>query len=84
MSHVLQTNKLSILNITAFFGLNKVTSCRISTVTHNFLSSFTQPLTEINTRSRKIIFLGSKVQLVHRADDLATICEPIVWTMWNP
>jgi hypothetical protein len=39
---------------------------------------FTQPLTEMSTRSRKIIFLGSKVQLVHRADNLTNISEPTV------
>jgi hypothetical protein len=31
------------------------------------------------TRNIKIItFLGSKVRLVHRAENLAAICEPIV------
>jgi hypothetical protein len=38
---------------------------------------FTQPLTEINTRSRKT-FLRSKVRLVRRGDNLAATCEPIV------
>jgi hypothetical protein len=33
---------------------------------------------------RKILFLGSKVRLVHRADNLAAICEAIVYTMWDP
>jgi hypothetical protein len=43
---------------------------------------FTQPLTEMNTRSRKIImFLGSKVLPVRRADKLAIISEPIVEIM---
>jgi hypothetical protein len=32
---------------------------------------FTQPLTEMSTRSREIMFLGS------RADNLTAICEPI-------
>jgi hypothetical protein len=45
---------------------------------------FTQPLTELSTRSTKIIFLESKVRSVHRADNLTTICEPIVYTMWDP
>jgi hypothetical protein len=39
---------------------------------------FTQPLTEMGTRSRKIIFLGSRAQPVHMADNLTAICEPIV------
>jgi hypothetical protein len=39
---------------------------------------FTQPLTEMSTRGRKIMFLGNKVRPVLRADNLAAICEPIV------
>jgi hypothetical protein len=35
-------------------------------------------LTEMNTRSRKIMCLGSKVRPVRMADNLAVICEPIV------
>jgi hypothetical protein len=39
----------------------------------------TQPLTEMSTRNIKIImFLGSKVWLVRRADNLTAICELIV------
>jgi hypothetical protein len=38
----------------------------------------TQPLTEMSTRSRKIIFLGSKVRRLRKADNLTAICEPIV------
>jgi hypothetical protein len=30
------------------------------------------------------MFLGSKVGLVLRADNLTAICEPIVYTMWEP
>jgi hypothetical protein len=30
------------------------------------------------------MFLESKVHPVNRADNLAAICEPIVWTMWDP
>jgi hypothetical protein len=30
------------------------------------------------------MFLGSKVLLVRKADNLAAIYEPIVWTMWDP
>jgi hypothetical protein len=32
---------------------------------------------KMSTRKRKIMFLGSKVRPVHRADNFATICEPI-------
>jgi hypothetical protein len=40
---------------------------------------FTQPVTEISTRNIKIImFLGSKVRQVRRADKLTAIYEPIV------
>jgi hypothetical protein len=30
------------------------------------------------------MFLGSKVRRVSRADNLISICEPIVYTMWDP
>jgi hypothetical protein len=30
------------------------------------------------------MFLGSKVQRMRKADNLAAICEPIVYTMWDP
>jgi hypothetical protein len=37
------------------------------------------PLTEMSTRNIKIImFLGSKVRLVRKADNLTAICEPTV------
>jgi hypothetical protein len=40
---------------------------------------FTQSLTEINARNTNIImFLGSKVRRMRRADNLTAICEPIV------
>jgi hypothetical protein len=40
---------------------------------------YLEPLTELSTRNIKIImFLGSKVQLVHGADNLTAICEPTV------
>jgi hypothetical protein len=39
---------------------------------------FTQPLTEMSTSSRKVIFLGSKVRQVRVADNLTAIYEPIV------
>jgi hypothetical protein len=30
------------------------------------------------------MFLGSKVRLVRKADNLTVIYELIVWTIWNP
>jgi hypothetical protein len=39
---------------------------------------FTQPLTEISIRSRKIMFPESKVWSERKADNLIAICEPIV------
>jgi hypothetical protein len=45
---------------------------------------FTQPLTEMSIRSRKILFLGSRARAVRKANNLTAICEPIVYIMWNP
>jgi hypothetical protein len=39
---------------------------------------FTQLLTEMSTRSRKIMFLGSRARSVGRADNFTAICEPTV------
>jgi hypothetical protein len=39
---------------------------------------FTQLLTEMSTGNRKIIFLGSKVWQVRRADNLTAIFDLIV------
>jgi hypothetical protein len=39
--------------------------------------------TEMSTRSRKIMFLGSKGRPVSRADNITAICEPIVQIMWD-
>jgi hypothetical protein len=30
------------------------------------------------------MFLGSKARPVRSADNLSAICEPIVYTMWDP
>jgi hypothetical protein len=30
------------------------------------------------------MFLGSKVRPVRKADNHTSICEPIVYTMWDP
>jgi hypothetical protein len=48
---------------------------------HIFVRSklgFNQAVTEMNTRSIQIMFLGSKVRPVRRANNLIAICEPIV------
>jgi hypothetical protein len=45
---------------------------------------FTQLLTEMSTRSRKVMFWGSRARPVHKADNLNTIYEPIVCTMLDP
>jgi hypothetical protein len=39
-----------------------------------------QPLTEMSTRDLP----GGKGRLVHKADDLAVICDPIVYKIWEP
>jgi hypothetical protein len=39
---------------------------------------FTEPLTEMSTRHIRIMFLGSEVQWVHKADNFTAIYEPIV------
>jgi hypothetical protein len=41
------------------------------------LVGFTRPLTEMSTRSRIIMFLGSKAQQVRKADNLTAICKPM-------
>jgi hypothetical protein len=38
----------------------------------------TQNLTEMSTRSRKRMYLGSRARPACRADSLTAICEPIV------
>jgi hypothetical protein len=48
------------------------------------LPDFTQPLTEISNRNRKIMFLGSRMRPLRRADSLTALCEMIVCTMWDP
>jgi hypothetical protein len=60
-----------------FFSLPNPSGCTMAL-------GFIQPLTEMNTRSIKIMFLGSRAQLVRRADSLTAICEPIVYTVWEP
>jgi hypothetical protein len=38
----------------------------------------------MSTRSRKILFLGSTARSVHKADNLTAVCEPTVYTVWDP
>jgi hypothetical protein len=63
----------------------KVADSRLSEVNEfffNFLNpygcTFTQSLTQMNTRNRQILFLWSRARPVRRVDNLAAICEPIV------
>jgi hypothetical protein len=42
----------------------------------------TQPLTEINPRSRRIMFLGNRERPVRKDNNLTVICEPMFKTMW--
>jgi hypothetical protein len=41
---------------------------------------FTQPETEMSTGR----FLGGKLLSACKVDSLTAICEPIVWTTWDP
>jgi hypothetical protein len=36
---------------------------------------YTQPLTDMSTRSREIMFLGSRALSARKADNLTAICE---------
>jgi hypothetical protein len=40
----------------------------------------TQPLTEMSTRNLP----GGKAQSARKTDNLTAICEPTVYTMWEP
>jgi hypothetical protein len=35
-------------------------------------------------QKQKIMFLWGRARPVRRADNLAAICEAVVYTMWNP
>jgi hypothetical protein len=39
---------------------------------------FTQPITKIKIRRRKIMFLGNRARPVHKANNLTANCEPTV------
>jgi hypothetical protein len=67
----------------AEWGLCTQQSLLLCHVTYE-CNSYTRPwgslslLTEMSTTNIKIMFLGSKLRLVRRADNLTAICEPIV------
>jgi hypothetical protein len=44
----------------------------------------TQPPTEMSTRSRRVMFLGSRVRPVCKADSLTAIGKPTAYAMWGP
>jgi hypothetical protein len=55
--------------IELFFNIPDLSSCTLA------LGS-AQPLTEMSTRSRKIMLLASRSRPVRRAGNLTVICEP--------
>jgi hypothetical protein len=51
----------------------------VSTLLHAIIYDLHNlPLTEMSTRSRKIMLLESRARQVHSADNITAICEPIV------
>jgi hypothetical protein len=40
---------------------------------------FVEPLTELSTRSREIVFLGAEARPTGKADNLAAVCELIAY-----
>jgi hypothetical protein len=44
----------------------------------HYALGFIQPLTEMSTRGRKIMFLGNRARPVYRVDSLTAICESTV------
>jgi hypothetical protein len=57
---------------------HRETECSGSILWSEAVLGFTQSLTEMSSRNRKIMFLGSRALPVRRADNLTAICEPIV------
>jgi hypothetical protein len=45
---------------------------------------FAVPLTEMSSRHRKIMFIRSRTRPVCKANNLTVICEPTIWTTWDP
>jgi hypothetical protein len=80
VSYAFHGNKLNV----ALYGIRHSAPKQITnTATLNVYRAealgFSQPLTEKSTRNIKLImFLGSKVQRVRKADNLTAICEPTV------
>jgi hypothetical protein len=54
-----------------FFNLPNPSSC-------TRIWGFTQPLTEVSTRDRKIMFLWSGAQPARKPDNLTALCEPTI------
>jgi hypothetical protein len=52
--------------------------CLLSEYHMNLALGIAQPLIELSTRSRKLMFLGSKAWPVRRANNLTAIYEPTV------
>jgi hypothetical protein len=50
---------------------------------HSDHTGFTQSLTKMSTKSRKIMFLGSRARPMRRSDNLTIIFESILWIMWD-
>jgi hypothetical protein len=67
---MLQARRLQVLDPTR--RMNFVNLPNLSAL------GFTQLLTEMSTRSRKIMLIGSKAWPVCRTDNLTAICEPTV------
>jgi hypothetical protein len=61
-----------IPDVIGFFNCPNFSSCTIAV-------GSTQPMTEMSTRNLP----GTKGRLVHEADNLTAICEPVVWKIWE-
>jgi hypothetical protein len=78
--HVLDVVAVFVSAVCSAKRFPALLSAAVTLKAHAYIGKvFTQPLTEMSTRNIKIImFLGSKVRLVHRADRLTSIYELIV------
>jgi hypothetical protein len=80
MSHWFRARGSVVVKALLHVGRSQV---RDSTRRMNFffnlpnLSGRTQPLSEVSTRSRKLMFLGSRARPMRKVDNLAAICETI-------
>jgi hypothetical protein len=50
---------------------------------HTSALGFTQPITEMGTKIRKIIFFRARLRQARKADIFTAISEPIVYTIWD-